>query len=272
MKATRIVAAVACVVVVVATSSSSQVLSSATQNSSTTQAKSALIYSLALVSGNRQISDVVISGTLTRTAGDTAEASEAVLEAKGPDRAKLDFGTSGTVVRYELFTSVNQIPVCQWVEPSGTVHTEPLHNCTNAVWFFPQLSALAAVGTTSAVVQYVGPESRNGEAVDHYVIRRFLSLPIPVSANSPLAQAIQTDCYLDSATWMPVALAYSEHPDSNSLTDIAVEVRFAEYRSVGGVLVPYRVTKLMNGSVVLDLVVKAATINTGLSDDQFALQ
>ena len=75
--------------------------------------------------------------------------------------------------------------------------------------------------------------------------------------------------YLDSATGLPVALAFSTHPNSNMKTDIPVEIRFSDYRQVSGVSVPFHVQKYLNGTPLVDFQGSQASINTGLTDATF---
>jgi len=53
------------------------------------------------------------------------------------------------------------------------------------------------------------------------------------------------------------------------LVEIPVEVRFADYRSVNGIDVPFHIQRLQNGSLMMDIAVTGASFNTGLSEDTF---
>jgi hypothetical protein len=80
------------------------------------------------------------------------------------------------------------------------------------------------------------------------------------------------DFYLDFASLLPLAITFNPHPDNDSNVDIRTEVRFADYRAVNGVLVPFRIQRLVNDGLVLDLTVTNATINAGLLATDFSLQ
>jgi hypothetical protein len=54
--------------------------------------------------------------------------------------------------------------------------------------------------------------------------------------------------------------------------DIPVEIRFGDYKSVNGFLVPFRIQRVLQGMLNLDLTVTSATVNVGLADSDFALQ
>ena len=78
------------------------------------------------------------------------------------------------------------------------------------------------------------------------------------------------DFYLDSTTSLPVAVAFKTHADDDMNIDIPIEIRFENYQSVSGVLVPFHIQQV--GSVNLDVVVTSVAINSGLSTTLFSLQ
>jgi len=80
------------------------------------------------------------------------------------------------------------------------------------------------------------------------------------------------DFYLEAVSLLPLAVAFNQHPDNDLLTDIPVEIDFANYRSINGVQVPFHFQRMFNGGVVLDVTVTNAVLNTGLSDGVFSLQ
>jgi hypothetical protein len=80
------------------------------------------------------------------------------------------------------------------------------------------------------------------------------------------------DLYVDGATFLPISYVYNSHPDTDAGLDIPTEIRYSDYRTVDGILVPFHVQKLVNGSLSLDLQFQAASLNTGLSAAQISLQ
>jgi len=80
-----------------------------------------------------------------------------------------------------------------------------------------------------------------------------------------------TDFYLDPASFLPLAIVFSVHPDADMNTNIRSEIGFANYRAVSGVLIPFHIQRMLNGTVVLDIVVNNATVNSGLQDSLFSL-
>src|SRR5205807_816317 len=101
-----------------------------------------------------------------------------------------------------------------------------------------------------------------------------------------LQRLSQFDIFLDSATFLPVAVAFNIHPDNNALLDIPVEIRYSDYRSVGSGVgpnvgpgfslasspqAPFHIEKFLNGSLSLDLQFSTVTLNSGLTAADFSL-
>jgi hypothetical protein len=117
------------------------------------------------------------------------------------------------------------------------------------------------------VFKYIGQEQHGGMAVQH--IRVFQIVPKDTGG---IFQWLSTmDFYLDVNTNLPDAIATNTHPDNNMGTDIALEVRFASYQTINGVMVPLHFQQIFNGDVVLDITVTNAVFNTGLPDSLFTL-
>ena len=79
------------------------------------------------------------------------------------------------------------------------------------------------------------------------------------------------DFYLDTTTLLPLAASFNAHPDNNGNADLLTEIEFSDYQKVNGVLVPMRIRKYVQGSLLLDIVVSNVALNTGLGHAEFAL-
>jgi hypothetical protein len=53
---------------------------------------------------------------------------------------------------------------------------------------------------------------------------------------------------------------------------MSVEVEFSNYQEVNGVQIPFKVQRLLNGNMLLQVTISRATINTGLQESLFTLQ
>jgi hypothetical protein len=67
-----------------------------------------------------------------------------------------------------------------------------------------------------------------------------------------------------------VAITFNAHPDNDASANLPVEVDFSNYQTVNGVQVPFRIQWLLNGSVLFDLTIQSATVNSGLTQSVFS--
>lgn len=231
------------------------------------QAISLANQALAALVGATQASDVTLTGTATRTAGSDIETGNITLKALGYGYARLDMSSvSGT--RSEV-RNLSNGPGGFWVGFDGTSHVLASHNCmTDAAWFFPGLSILSQLSNQDLVATYVGPETRAGTNVIHIQI----AIQAPGDTTGMPQRLSAEDLYLSALTFLPVAVVFNTHPDNDALTNILVEVDYSNYQSVNGVQIPFHVQKYLNGSLFLDTTIQSVTLNSGLTDSDFAAQ
>lgn len=215
------------------------------------------------------VSDVLLHANAHWIAGSTSASGAATLRAKGAAEARLDLA-AGAVTRSEIRNDANG-PSGQWIGPDGARHPLALHNCWGpAGWFAPH-ALVQAMSGPNAVLRYVGREPRNGLSADHVQLHQ-----TSTAKNSQLARDLEklsaVEIFLDASTHAPVAVLFNIHPDSDDGRNIPVEIRFSDYRNVSGALVPFRIQRLLQGVLNLDLTVTSANINSGLADSEFALE
>jgi len=235
------------------------------------QALSLAAQSIAGMTGGSSITDLRITGNATSIAGDI-ETGTVTLLAKGTSESRMVLSLSGGT-RTETRNASAGVSQGKWVNPNpnGSSGRYAWHNTlTDAVWFFPVLSSLALSANSASLFSYVGQESRNGISAQH--LRVYQLQPSSIAAAVPMSNLSMMDFYLDSTSLLPLAIAFKIHPDNDMNTDIPTEIRFADYRAVSGVQVPFHIQRLINGGVSLDVVVTSATLNSGLPDTQFSIQ
>ncbi len=221
--------------------------------------------SLVALTNGTSISDVTLTGNVTWTAGSESDTGSATLRASGSAESRVDLVLAGGT-RTEIRDASTGNAQGQWFAPGGSSGYFAPQNCaTDAVWFFPALGSLAA--GTSVVLSYIGQETWNGATVQH--LQSYASQSDQSSGSgAPLSTM---DFYLDATTFLPTALVYNAHPDTNSLANVPVEVDFSNYQTINGVTVPMHIQRYMQGTLNADITVASATFNTGLSLSIFAI-
>ena len=198
-------------------------------------------------------------GTATWIAGSDQETGQIVLKAQS-GRSRVDFASASQ--------SFSEIRVFDSLEPryqtlaGGKWVTHAIHNSwVDPNWFFPALSTLVA-GSQNGVTLASTPDSS-------HLYARF-QIPNQKPAITSEVQNLSTVLYdLDASTRLPTGLHFYTHPDEDLGTNIPVDVLFSDYRAVNGVQVPFHMQRYVNGTLQLEINLSTATLNAGVSDNDF---
>lgn len=219
------------------------------------------------LSGTSVMNDLTVTGTAAWIMGSTHETGSIVLKSRGEkeSRVELNFGASS---RIEIRND-SQVPAGRWIGADSVSHSLAFHNCfTPPAWFSP-VSTLTSVLGTNGVISYLGQEILQGAALDHLRAYHSPSISDPEGLSRRLTIL---DIYLDSSSHLPSAINFNIHPDSDAETDIPVEVRFGDYRNINGINIPFKIQRLWQGVLNLDVSVNTAAVNSGLLEGDFSLQ
>jgi hypothetical protein len=222
---------------------------------------------VAAMSGTTPITDVTLTGDVTRILGSDKQTGTATLVARGLAESRIDLAMGGGALSEVRNASAGPI-AGNWHGPDGVPHPIAVHNCfTDASWFFPALGSLAGAATDpNVVLTYLGQEDQQQSSFQH----------IQAYSYNPYLHAVQAlstmDFYLDAQTLLPSIVMFNDHPDTDQTVNIAVQVMFSDYRSVGGAQIPFHIQRYVNDSLMLDVQITSASINTGVSDSNFSVQ
>jgi hypothetical protein len=236
---------------------------------------------LAALNGTSTVTDVTLTGTATRTVGPDSETGTITMKAMGAWNSRVDLVT-GAGTWTEVHSAVPPAaPSGYEVGPDGTTHQIVGHNMhTDAVWFFPAFSSLIKTTNPQLVVTDVGLEDKDGVNLEHlHFISQFPPLPEAVKAKlpkgytpDPIEPLTAVEIYLDPSTDLPAVVSFNTHPDRSFLVNIPVEVHFSNYQSVSGVQIPFHVQKFLNGTLLYDVTIQSAVVNSGLKAADFTAQ
>jgi hypothetical protein len=241
---------------------------------SATQDQSAIAIALksrTTLTGAVQISDVTLTGSVMRTAGSDVGTGTFTLRAVGGSASRMDLSLSDGIST-EIRTLSTGVPQGEWLAPGGVYTAMPLHNClTDAAWFFPAFTVLSKTSDVSLTVVYVGQETRNDISVQHlhFAFSGAVQPNNSPALDDPLATLSSSELYIDSTTFLPVALDFNTHPDNDARANIPVEIVYSNYQTTNGILMPFRIQKFLNGSLFIDFTVQSVALNTGLTSSTF---
>lgn len=143
----------------------------------TSQGTAFLQRALTALSGGPSLSDITLSGTAQRIAGSDDESGTVVLKALPTGESRMDL-TFPSSLRSEIRANSSTSPVGAWSGTDGALHPISQHNLwTDSSWFFPAFTLARLLSDSSYTISDIGPETRNGESVEHLTI--FRQLPPP---------------------------------------------------------------------------------------------
>ncbi len=234
---------------------------SSTTTTSDPQAVAFANQALLALTGGNAIVDAALNGTAIRIVGGDQETGTVALKVKGTTESRIDLALSNTFSEVRNDSSGQSY----FFASDQTWHPMAGHNCeTDAAWFFPALSSLALTTNPTAQFTYIGQETWNGVAVQHIRVTH-------PSSDSLLTHLSTMDFYLASTSLLPVSISFALHPDIDAGRDIPTEIRFANYQTMNGVRTAFRIQKIVQGSLFLDLTITNVAINTGLQDSTFTV-
>lgn len=234
---------------------------------SDTLALSIVKQAITALTGKAAVTDVTLNANVISVLGSDYETGTGTLQAKGAGESRIALDLSGGTRIDVRGTTANGLPIGAWKLNGSTPTAYAQHNCwTDAMWFFPGLSSLSQAANSRFVFKYIGAETHNGVPVQH--IRVFQS----GNDGGTLQRLSTMDFFLNSSSFLPVAIAFNSHPDDNMNADVPTEMEFAGYQSVDGVMVPFHFQEILNGGVILDVTVTNVVFNSGIPDNLFNLQ
>jgi hypothetical protein len=222
--------------------------------------------SLNALSGSVSVNDATLQATAAYVAGSDQESGTAILVARLNQESIVQLNLSGGT-RQEIRNGI----AGAWSGPDATVHAMANHNClTEASWFFPALTLEAIAADPTLAVSYLGPDSSKGATLLHLQVARLL--PGQSAGATALISTLSTmDIYFDPKTSLPLVLDFNTHPDTDANTNLPVEIQFGNYQNANGWLVPLRIQKYLQRTLLLDLTVSNVLVNSGVPASEFAL-
>jgi hypothetical protein len=230
------------------------------------QALTLIASSLKALTGGVAVNDVIVQASANYVAGSDEETGTATLTASGNQQSLVQLNLSGGT-RQEIRNG----PAGAWSGPDGTAHSTTIHNCwTDASWFFPVLTLEAIANNSLTSVSYLGTDTSKGRPLLHLRVTRAASAQDPNVA-AVIQQLSAMDIYFDPQSLLPVVLDFNVQPDTGVKTNIPVEIQFGNYQNSNGALVPFRMQKFLQRTLLLDLTVSNVLVNSGVPLSVFTL-
>jgi len=217
-----------------------------------------VLKTVGLFSSGKPIQSIEMTGTVNTHYG-TDDHGPAILSLNANGDSTVEYSLSKGINK-ETAGITNPAKACSWTGPDGVLHQSPFHNCVRGiVWFLPAFSLQRAANSTKDNFASDSAQNTLGslESVRHN--RTFSSSK--EKTNIKLQQLSETLIEIDSLSGMIATIRYNIHPDKTATVNIPVEVRYSDYRESHGLRVPFKIQKIVNGTLIEELTIENITIN-----------
>ena len=217
----------------------------------------------AAFSGATVVQQAQLTGNAIWHAGDTEDTGTVTLtvSADGSSQMQLALNASGQRTESQIGSGSNAD--CQWAAADGVPHQVDAGNCWKPMlWFLPSLSLQPSLVPNYLYTADLGMGNVGSTGNIYRHLQGQLIFPnLSGSLAADIAQQSLSDLGLDPVSLLPAVLAYRLHPNDGSPVEIAIEIRFSDYRQINGTMIPFRIQRYLNGALQLDIQLSAAQLS-----------
>jgi len=155
-------------------------------------------------------------------------------------------------------------------KPDGTISSLPWGDAVNlisATWPVPV--ALTALNNPNWEVTYAGETVFNGQSAYDIKIEQFL--PAVADPARKLSALTTRDLFIDSSSFLILGAQDAIHPYNPLLRTYVRQILYSNYRTSGGVSVPFSVTETLSGQKIWTFALGSISFNSGLTAADFTL-
>ena len=134
---------------------------------------------------------------------------------------------------------------------------------------FPLPLLGATLSNPDFALEYVGQETLDGLSVHHI---RFWNTYFSSPRLQYLSEFSVKDLWIDAASGLPTRLSYDQREGGGATPRIHVGASYSDYRDVGGVLYPFLIKRIYNGTPWATIKITNVTLGAGVSDADFQIE
>lgn len=131
---------------------------------------------------------------------------------------------------------------------------------------FPSVLIVGALSDPDVAIQYVALEETDSAKVHHV---RFWNSFASNPDLQTLAELTVRDLWVDTVSGVPVKLAFDHRDGGEAAPRIPVAVFYGDYKSTGGLLIPFAISRWFNGTPWQTITIQQVSLNVGLTDSDF---
>jgi hypothetical protein len=230
------------------------------------QAVSILIQSLSTAGGMSAVTaiqDFTGTGNITYNWAGTPVEAQATVRGMGTQCFRLDSSLpAGT--RTWAVSGLSAV----LINPDGTRQPSSSYSLANAGSLtLPYVRVASILADTTTSIAYLGTvATATGQSYDiHIAPNLFGSNPVPPGISGVGA----FDLFIDSTSYLVVALLEAVHSDSTFQQTYFHEVDFSSYQRAGGIFAPMAIAEKVGGQQTWSIQLSSISFNSGLTPETF---
>ena len=134
---------------------------------------------------------------------------------------------------------------------------------------FPLPLLVATLSNPDFALEYVGQETLDGLTVYHI---RFWNTYFSSLRLQYLSEFSVKDLWIDAASGLLTKLSYDQREGGGATPRIRVGASYSDYRDVGGVLYPFLIKRIYNGTPWATIKITNVTLGASVSDADFQIE
>ncbi len=148
----------------------------------------------------------------------------------------------------------------------------PMHATLNHhLQYVPVLSNLLDIGDPNLTILMVGEESLDSKTVYHIHTEK-LYPGKPAEPAGLLTNLTGTDYFIDTNTFFLEKRSQRLPNLQDARDSLPMEFRYSDYRTVGGIVIPYAISVYVNDQKNVEIHLSSAATNTGLNPQEFEVR
>jgi hypothetical protein len=209
------------------------------------------------------VTDYTASGAITYHRAGQDVAGNVTIRGRGLDQFRIDasmpagvnswVASHGKAFEKAEDGTVSQVLGLSFISPSSLI--------------LPYIQLVQALKDRTFSIEFRGPTTIDGNSAYDIQVRRGFALPDGTIRTTEIGAL---DVFIDAASSHIIMTRDEARPPRNSAEGPPHEMRFADYRSINNLLVPFAVSESIGGQGTWQIQLNNFSFNSGLTDSSFA--
>ncbi len=209
-----------------------------------------------------QISDLTVTGQFTDELNSPPDVKITRTYIKGLNQVRMETDTpSGTSV--VVYANGDGFQIAGGEKQSIRTHS----SVGRSLEFFPVLCIAGLLQGPSVSIEMGTSATLDGKSI--YEIKASHFFAGDPNSSAVLSRASRVEFFIDKQTLLPIGLRYFVHADSDSRIDRPMDIRFSNFETTNGLLMPFAATQALNGRTIAVFTINSIVANHGLLDSLF---